>query len=69
MTPADDKPELGPRVCPQSGLPIETDEEFRAAVQVGIDQADRGETLPVEEVLAWVRSWGTDQELLKPRCK
>ena len=69
MAPADDKPEFGPRISPESGLPIESEEEFLAAVKLGIAEADAGRTIPLEDVLVWVRSWGTDQELSKPTCR
>ena len=37
------------------------------AIKEGIAAADRGEVVPHEEVVAWLRSWGTKNELPRPR--
>jgi predicted transcriptional regulator len=39
-----------------------------AAIQDGIAQADAGRLIPHEEVVAWVRSWGSPDELPMPEC-
>jgi len=71
MTPVDD----------HSGAPAEEDAEplyvfsspeeeaaFRAAVREGIADADAGRLISGEAVLAWLRSWGTENELPPPKC-
>jgi len=40
-----------------------------AAIDEGIRAADEGRTVPHEEVVAWVASWGTHHELPMPKCK
>lgn len=40
-----------------------------AAIDQGIRDADAGRTVPHEDVVAWVRSWGTPDELPMPECK
>ncbi len=37
-----------------------------AQIRAGIEEADRGETVPHEEVAAWLRSLGTDNPLPVP---
>lgn len=41
-------------------------EAKRAAVRVGIADADAGRKVPFDNVKAWVRSWDTDNELPMP---
>ncbi|WP_448207203.1 hypothetical protein [Azospirillum sp. sgz302134] len=43
-------------------------EAKRAAVREGLRQLDRGERIPLADIKAWVASWDTDDELLKPRA-
>ena len=69
MAPADDDPRFGRRISSESGLPLETEAEFLAAVEEGVAAADRGEAVPLEDVLAWMRTWGTDHPLPQPRSK
>jgi len=38
-----------------------------AHIKEGIEQLDRGEFIPHEEVDAWLESWGTSNELPPPR--
>ena len=40
-----------------------------AAIDEGIRQADAGQLIPHEDVVAWVRSWNTPGELPMPVCK
>jgi predicted transcriptional regulator len=40
-----------------------------AHIKEGIEQLDRGEFIPHEEVDAWLESWGTSNELPPPRTK
>jgi predicted transcriptional regulator len=40
-----------------------------AAIDEGIKQADAGLLIPHEEVVAWVRSWGSPDELPMPKCE
>ena len=37
-----------------------------AQIRAGIEEADRGETVPHEEVAEWMRSLGTDRPLPRP---
>lgn len=37
-----------------------------AEIQAGLAEAEAGETVPHEKVAAWLRSWGTDNELPPP---
>lgn len=38
-------------------------------IEAALREADAGLVVPHEEVVAWVRSWGTDDELPPPRPK
>jgi len=38
-----------------------------AAVQEGIDSIEKRGTVPHGEVTAWIESWGTDNELPRPK--
>ncbi|MCP4320223.1 MAG: ribbon-helix-helix protein, CopG family [Hyphomicrobiales bacterium] len=38
-------------------------------IEQAIEQADRGELIPHDEVKAWVESWGTYNELPMPKPK
>jgi hypothetical protein len=42
------------------------DEEFLAAVQEGIADADAGRMIPYEKIRRWLLSWGTENELPPP---
>jgi hypothetical protein len=44
------------------------DPEFRAGVEAGIADIEAGRMVPIEKVLEWVNSWGTDNELPMPEC-
>ncbi len=39
------------------------------AIKEGLAQMRRGETVPAEDVERWVESWGTKNELPKPKPK
>jgi predicted transcriptional regulator len=39
-----------------------------AAIDEGIKAADTGQVVAHEEVVAWVRSWGSPDELPMPKC-
>ena len=39
-----------------------------AAIDEGIRAADAGQVAAHDDVAAWVRSWGTDDELPAPTC-
>jgi hypothetical protein len=39
------------------------------AVRAGIKAVKEGRTVPHENMKAWLKSWGTDEELPLPRCK
>jgi antitoxin component of MazEF toxin-antitoxin module len=42
-------------------------EEWKLAeIEAGLAEAEAGETVPHEKVAAWLRSWGTDNELPPP---
>ena len=38
-------------------------------LEKGLADLEAGRTVPHEEVVAWVRSWGTDNECPKPTCQ
>jgi predicted transcriptional regulator len=40
-----------------------------AGIEEAIEQADRGELVPHEDVEAWVKSWGKKDELPRPKPK
>ena len=42
-------------------------EEQDRIVRLAIESADRGETIPHEEIKKWVDSWGTKDELPMPK--
>ena len=39
-----------------------------SAIDEGIKEADDGKLIPHEDVVAWVRSWGSPDELPMPKC-
>ena len=39
---------------------------WNAAIDEGIRDADAGRLIPHEDIVAWVRSWGTPDELPMP---
>jgi len=42
-------------------------EEWKLAeIETGLVEAEAGETVPHEKVAAWLRSWGTENELPPP---
>jgi len=40
-----------------------------AAIDEGLKQANAGQMVPHEDVVAWVRSWGSPDELPMPKCE
>jgi RHH-type rel operon transcriptional repressor/antitoxin RelB len=40
-----------------------------AAIRQGLDEADAGKLIPHEEVVAWVESWGKEDERPMPTCE
>jgi len=38
----------------------------RRAVETGVAEADAGKVVEDDEVLRWVKSWGTEQDLPPP---
>jgi predicted transcriptional regulator len=50
-------------------MDTEEEQQFRAAVAEGLAQLDRGEFVPGTEVLAWVKSWGSENELPRPKVR
>ncbi len=42
---------------------------FRAAMLRGLEDSKAGRMIPIEKVIAWVDSWGTDHELPMPECE
>ncbi|MDP9104203.1 MAG: CopG family transcriptional regulator [Pseudomonadota bacterium] len=51
-------------------MPASPEEEaaFRAAVQEGLHDVAAGRVISGEAILAWLRSWGTENELPRPEC-
>ncbi|MDE1148055.1 MAG: CopG family ribbon-helix-helix protein [Azospirillaceae bacterium] len=45
---------------------IAVQEGHLRAIEEGIRAADAGKVVPHEDVVAWVNSWGTDNELPMP---
>ncbi len=64
MTPADDQP------FPSTGefSSPEAEARFRAAVHEGLDDVAAGRVISGEAVLAWMKSWFTENELPPPEC-
>ncbi len=52
------------RSAPNSYCP--NNDAFQAAVQLGIEDADAGRTVPYEKVRRWMLSWSTEGETLSP---
>jgi predicted transcriptional regulator len=40
-----------------------------AAIDEGIKEANVGKLIPHEDVVAWIESWGSSDELPIPECK
>ena len=40
-----------------------------AAIDEGIQEADAGKLILHDDVIAWIESWGTPDELPMPKCK
>jgi predicted transcriptional regulator len=61
---------------PRSWVVVQAIKEFvdlqdwhLAAIDEGISEADAGKLIPNDEVVAWIESWGTPDELPMPECK
>lgn len=39
------------------------------AIEEGLKDAEEGRLIPHEEVMQWLESWGTENELPRPQCK
>ena len=69
MSPPDDRPEIAPAE-PEQGDDAWLDElHSNPAYQKILDEIDLDDDspgIPAEKVLAWVKSWGTDNELPMP---
>ncbi len=61
----DPYPDAGPPYVPASP---EEEAAFRAAVQEGLHDVAAGRVISGEAILAWLRSWGTENELPRPEC-
>lgn len=48
---------------------VESQEWQLAAIREGLADAERGALIDHDEIEAWVRSWGTDDELPPPEPK
>jgi predicted transcriptional regulator len=48
-------------------LVFDMDERI-ARIREGLADIEAGRTVPHEKVVAWVRSWGTENELPPPKC-
>lgn len=48
---------------------LEDEEAKRAAIIEGLEQVQSGRTIPDAKVRAWLRSWGTENELPPPVCE
>jgi predicted transcriptional regulator len=40
-----------------------------AAIRQGLEEADAGKLVPHEDVVAWVESWGNEDERPMPTCE
>lgn len=48
---------------------IATNEWQIRAIEKAVKSADKGHFVDHEEVVKWVESWGTSEELEPPKCK
>ena len=56
----------GPYTADESDVEEGYEEWKLAEIQAGLDEAAAGKTVSHEEVAAWLRSWGTPNELPPP---
>lgn len=42
---------------------------YLAAIEEGLRDAERGDTIPLEEVIEWMESWGKPDELPAPSAR
>jgi len=53
----------------QPNIPSETEaDHLLAAIEEGVAAVDAGDLVNHEDVVAWVRSWGTPDELPQPKA-
>jgi predicted transcriptional regulator len=52
--------------APQDPTAIKLREWQIREIEAGLAEAEAGDTVPHEKVVAWVESWGTENELPKP---
>jgi predicted transcriptional regulator len=55
-----------PRTQPTRDAKAAQDEERQAGIREAMAQVRAGQTIPAEDVEAWVESWDTPNELPKP---
>ena len=46
---------------------FEMDDDLREAIRVGLDSANTGVLHSSESIIAWIQSWGTADELPRPK--
>ena len=66
MTAADDRPEIAPS-DEEVWLDHESPAYRKFIAEIDLDDTRPG--VPAEKVLAWVKSWGTENELPKPKAE
>ena len=66
LTPSGSLALRGPNSADESEVEEGYEEWKMAEIQAGLDEAAAGKTVPHEEVAAWLRSWGTPNELPPP---
>ena len=55
--------------CTEAWYIRQAQEEWMVqAIKEGIKAADEGRTVDHDQVEAWLNSWGTENELERPRC-
>ncbi len=42
---------------------------YLAAIEEGLRDIDEGDTIPGDEIIAWMESWGTENELPPPSTR
>lgn len=56
----------GPHTADESTVEDGYEEWKLAEIQAALAEAEAGETVPHEQVVDWLRSWGTEHELPPP---
>ena len=57
------------RIIPGDQVFQELREHFAAAIQQGIADVDAGRVVDHDDVVAWIESWDTENELKRPECE